>query len=540
MLWRGVSSGVTPGRRRAAATEEPLQLEPRGAIDAPISGLSLPREPTSISGWALIDGRPPRRVELSLGGHPLGPARLGIGRPDVRDATGCPAAVAAGFGIELDLRRWPGKGGDSQLEAVAIGDRGATLALTKPVTVMPELRPAPSPGSPCALPPGGSGPRVLVYTHQLNLGGAQLYLVDLLTCLASTGAADPVVVAALDGVTRARLEAAGVPVYVAGISPPRDAAGFSSHLADLTAWADRGDFDSVLVNTATSLSFPGGVIAAKLGLPVTWAIHESIDPALIWAGLVPELRVLAEKTLAQAETAIFMAEGTERLYRDAMPDTTRLVIPYGIEMSTIRTRRESGNGESARADAGIPSDAQVLICVGTIEPRKAQVPLAHAFDLIAGLHPAAHLVYVGASGTDDSELLRTISASLSAADRVHIVPTCTDVGPWYSAADLLVCASDVESLPRTVLEAMLWGVPVLATSIFGLPELIEDGATGWLCPPRDIDALANALNRALSSSTAERLAIAAAAQELVEERHSLADYGAQVAPLLAGRRLART
>ena len=66
-------------------------------------------------------------------------------------------------------------------------------------------------------------------------------------------------------------------------------------------------------------------------------------------------------------------------------------------------------------------------------------------------------------------------------------------------SDLLVCASDVESLPRTVLEAMAWELPVLATAVYGLPELIDDGETGWLCAPRDVDALADGLRRALAT-----------------------------------------
>ena len=104
--------------------------------------------------------------------------------------------------------------------------------------------------------------------------------------------------------------------------------------------------------------------------------------------------------------------------------------------------------------------------------------------------------------------------------------------PWYGLADILVCASDVESLPRTVLEAMAWETPVLATEVFGLPELIEDGETGWLCAPRDIEALADSLDRALSSSPAERARIGAAARVLVQERHSLPEYGRQVGDLL--------
>ena len=89
-----------------------------------------------------------------------------------------------------------------------------------------------------------------------------------------------------------------------------------------------------------------------------------------------------------------------------------------------------------------------------------------------------------------------------------------------------------QSLPRTVLEAMAWETPVLATSVFGLPELIDDGATGWLCEPRDTFALATALSRALDAPEASRAAIARDARELVERRHSLPRYAERVAELL--------
>jgi len=73
---------------------------------------------------------------------------------------------------------------------------------------------------------------------------------------------------------------------------------------------------------------------------------------------------------------------------------------------------------------------------------------------------------------------------------------------------------------------------VLATEVFGLPELIDDGETGWLCPPRDIEGLATSLDRALSSSPAERARIGAAARAVVQERHSLPEYGRQIGELL--------
>ena len=113
-----------------------------------------------------------------------------------------------------------------------------------------------------------------------------------------------------------------------------------------------------------------------------------------------------------------------------------------------------------------------------------------------------------------------------------LIPITPDVQAWYGIADVLVCASDIESLPRTVLEAMAWETPVLATSVFGLPELIDDGETGWLCEPRDVGALADALDRVLRVPSAERSRVARNARALVERRHSLPNYAAQVSGLL--------
>lgn len=112
---------------------------------------------------------------------------------------------------------------------------------------------------------------------------------------------------------------------------------------------------------------------------------------------------------------------------------------------------------------------------------------------------------------------------------MEVIPITPDVASWYGMADILALASDVESLPRTALEAMAWGTPVLATDVFGLPELITDGKTGWLCAPRDIRALADALDRALSAPASTYEAIARDARALVETRHSSRRYAEEMA-----------
>src|SRR6476661_3202346 len=75
----------------AAAVEFPL---PWGGIDDPVAGSVLPRGPVAIGGWALFESGPPVRVDLSLGGVDLGPARLGGYRPDVAQAYGFDGTIA--------------------------------------------------------------------------------------------------------------------------------------------------------------------------------------------------------------------------------------------------------------------------------------------------------------------------------------------------------------------------------------------------------------------------------------------------------------
>jgi glycosyltransferase involved in cell wall biosynthesis len=190
------------------------------------------------------------------------------------------------------------------------------------------------------------------------------------------------------------------------------------------------------------------------------------------------------------------------------------------------------DGESARREAGIPADAELVVCVGTVEPRKAQVMLAQAFDEIAARHPDAWVAFVGGRDDDNTEALRRYIESSPQGERMRIIPVTPEVEAWYGMADVLVCASDIESLPRTVLEAMAWETPVLATNVFGLPELNTDGETGWLCEPRDLPALAAALDRVLSLPAEERRGVGAAGRPLIERRHSLERYGREIAGLL--------
>jgi D-inositol-3-phosphate glycosyltransferase len=144
------------------------------------------------------------------------------------------------------------------------------------------------------------------------------------------------------------------------------------------------------------------------------------------------------------------------------------------------------------------------------------------------------LAFVGDTGGPYAEGVREVVERLGIGERTRLVPVVDDSYAWYLMADALVSASDVESLPRSVLEVMAFEVPVLAASVYGLPELITDGVNGLLCAPRDIDALVTGLRRLLTLTPERRAALGAAGAKVVRERHDASIYAGVYRTLLRG------
>lgn len=506
-----------------------------GQIDRPVAGAQIDPGAIFIGGWMIFESAATSHCEAWLGERPLGRARTGVPRPDVEEETGLPNADVCGF--ELSVHPSPPlEAGPTELRVVATASDGSTYELDPVPVVIGAAPEAPEPSSPPAPAPfpatEDNGVRTLVVTHQLNLGGAQLYLMDLLRGLVARGGFEFTVIAALDGPLREELEEMGIPVHITSVSQQDNLSSHLGRIEELTGWAAPRQFEVALVNTATALVSPGAEVAADLGIPTIWAIHESFEPAILWGHLDPEVRDRAEAALREAAFAVFEAEATQRIFEPLLGSDRCRMLPYGLDLVPIDAKRASFDADAARQKAGL-AGKRVVVCIGTVEPRKAQIPLAVAFEGIAERHPDAHLAFVGGrEGDSYSDALQRRIAASPQGDQISLIPVTPDVDSWYGMADVLVCASDVESLPRTVLEAMAWETPVLATSVFGLPELIDDGETGWLCEPRDTSALSQALDEALSVPTDRHREVAAASRQLVARRHSLENYANEVAALL--------
>jgi len=513
--------------------------KPDGHVDVPADGSMVTPGAMWIRGWALFPDDIPASVELRLNGGAPRRARTGVDRADL--ALPFPGLGSIGGFEEIVDITDLAPGESLTIDAVATSFEGNRLELPRvvcrvgeaPDSVMPAeaarasvLR---SRTERAAHDPGADrGIRLAVFTHDLGYGGGQLYLHELLRRWATQPGFSASVVAPADGPLRPQLEATGIEVHVCGAYPVDSVDGYEGRVRDLVDWARPQGFNLAMANTM--MGFLGADVATRLGLPVVWGIHESFEMAVYWLfglgdGVHPYVKQRAMHALRQAALVAFEADATRRLYEPhvAHPAT----LPYGVAIDDIDAYLRGTDRAAVRDAFGLAPEDVVILCVGTTEPRKSQAALAQAFLKVASAHPAARLVFIGDNGTPSARALHDFVAQSGAADRIRVLPVVAEIFPWYLSADLFVSASDAESLPRSVVEAMAFSVPVLATEVFGLPELIEEGVNGFLCPARDTAALASALDRVLTLDPARLAEVADAAAALVRDQHDSATCAAE-------------
>jgi glycosyltransferase involved in cell wall biosynthesis len=195
-------------------------------------------------------------------------------------------------------------------------------------------------------------------------------------------------------------------------------------------------------------------------------------------------------------------------------DPTQLrVIPNGID--TLRFLPDAEARRRVRAELSIPQDTWVVGTVGRLSREKNQGLLIDAMAKL--LSPERQLVFVG-DGPEREALVARARATLS-PNLVHFVGSRKDPQAFLAAFDAFALTSDTEGLPLGLLEAMAVGVPVVATAVGGVPDVVEPGVTGALIARGDRDGLAAELSR-LANRPREALEAAATARRMVLERHS--------------------
>jgi glycosyltransferase EpsD len=144
--------------------------------------------------------------------------------------------------------------------------------------------------------------------------------------------------------------------------------------------------------------------------------------------------------------------------------------------------------EQLRQQNGIAPGQSVILCVGELLPNKNQKTAVSAMQGIIREKPNALLCIAG--NGHELAALQTQIASLGLQDHVRLLGYTTKIQDWYGMCDVLVACSYREGLPMNVIEAMLCGVPVVASVNRGHRELIKDAETGYLVQPDDAEAYA--------------------------------------------------
>jgi glycosyltransferase involved in cell wall biosynthesis len=205
-------------------------------------------------------------------------------------------------------------------------------------------------------------------------------------------------------------------------------------------------------------------------------------------------------------------------------------IPNGVDTARFDPRGDGGARAGLRAAFGIADDRPLVGFVGRLSPEKGPEVFLHAVLLLHGVLPAAHFVLVG-DGPLREELQQFVER-FGLAEWTHFVGTREDMPAVHRELDVLVSSSHTEAMPLAVMEAMASGVPVVATHVGGVPDLIEQGRTGWLVGPRDFEGLADRAAHVLRTpGLRERMG--AAARERAMGRFELADSVSRIAGLLA-------
>ncbi len=257
-------------------------------------------------------------------------------------------------------------------------------------------------------------------------------------------------------------------------------------------------YDGVLASWAYPDAVAAGWLARLLGIPYVVKVHGS------------DLNVTAESPLRrpQIRSALRHAGAVVAVSR-ALADKAVVIGADPARVHTIyngvdEQRFAPGAQAAARQRLHLSPDQPLLLYVGNLKPTKGCVDLLEAFPALLATQPQARLVYVGA-GACKAELLQR-AAALGCAERVELVGAVphAQLGDWFRAADLLCLPSHNEGVPNVVLEAMACGIPVVASRVGGIPEVLPEHA-GILVPVRDPVALSAAL-------------IAAAARDWQHER----------------------
>jgi len=322
---------------------------------------------------------------------------------------------------------------------------------------------------------------------------------------------------------RAPIEALGVPVGTLGLRNRRELPQAVGRLRRLLSQRAAG-----LVHTHLwEADIVGRLAGRAAGVPVVSSIHNpGYEPALWEAGQQGNAakrpfflaldritaRLACARLIAVSE---FVRQSTHTHMRFPLERIDVIHNPVDVDELGRTPRRERG---ALLAEAGLPTDAVVILSVARLTPQKGLQFAIDALPRILESHERAHLVSIGAlEHRLWVEALEERCQDWGVRERVHFLGSRCDVAQWMRACDVFVFPSQMEGFGLALIEAMALGCVCVAADSGPIGEIMEDGIEGVLVKAGDVDSLAEGVLRALDDG-AQRTRLAEAAVQSVSRR----------------------
>jgi glycosyltransferase involved in cell wall biosynthesis len=212
--------------------------------------------------------------------------------------------------------------------------------------------------------------------------------------------------------------------------------------------------------------------------------------------LLGPFRYLDRLFARRARRLIAISDAVRRFLEHAGHDPDKLLtIHYGLD------RSPAAASEVTPREAGVADGVPLLLAIGRLTAQKDHPTLLRAFARVRRAHPEAVLAILGIGPLEQET--RRLAADLGLADAV-LFPGRLEIRDWLARADVFVHTSRWEGFGLVLLEAMLAGLPVVATRVSAVPEVVADGETGLLAEPGDDTAVAAALSGLLADPVRAR------------------------------------
>ena len=182
---------------------------------------------------------------------------------------------------------------------------------------------------------------------------------------------------------------------------------------------------------------------------------------------------------------------TEALYQGK----THFTIYNGVDICKVDQALNNTNKEKKLASLNLSSDNLNIVCAARLHPNKGHTYLLNAIAKLAHQFPKIHFLFLGDGPLETT--LKNQAQQLIIDNYITFLGYRKDVYEIFKAVDVFILPSINEGLPISVVEAMAASLPVIATKIPGVQEVVEDNMTGWLVPPADANALAQTIEKLL-------------------------------------------